>query len=324
MSRFTLAVVLGLCVAGRAAAGAESMFDELAKNFGSVPRGPTLSHPFRLTNNSGQTVHIAGVRVSCGCTSASALQTQLAPGESTAIQAQMDTRRFYGPKSVTIYVTFDRPQYEEIRLQVSANARDDIVVTPEGFAFGSIRKGSSPSKSLTITLLGSTQWQVLEIERETNYITASAKEVKREGSEVQFEITAGIRNDTPEGKWFTDLWVKTTHPSAPRVRLPITVEIEPAISLSQTKVELGQVKAGAEAEKKIFLRGGQPFQVSKIEGTDAEVKVTSNANGKQSVHVLTIHVKPNKAGDLSRKIKIITDLKDSGELEFETTAKVVQ
>src|SRR5437667_8844228 len=114
MFRITFALLAGLSLAGPAAAAtwADAMFDELSKDFGSVPRGPTLSHPFRLTNQTGQPVHISGVRVSCGCVSAGALRDDLAPGQSTAILTNMDTMRFYGTRTVTIYVQFDRPQWE--------------------------------------------------------------------------------------------------------------------------------------------------------------------------------------------------------------------
>src|SRR5260221_13333619 len=109
MFRYGWVLVASVCLTASASAGtwADSLFEELSKDFGSVPRGPTLTHPFRLTNNTGKPLHISGVRVSCGCVSASAAQENVAPGESTTINAQMDTRRFHGAKSVTIYVNFD-------------------------------------------------------------------------------------------------------------------------------------------------------------------------------------------------------------------------
>src|SRR5215212_1111310 len=71
MFRYSFAILLGLCAAGTARASwADGLFDELSRDFGSVPRGPTLQHPFRLVNKTNQHVHIASVRVSCGCTSA--------------------------------------------------------------------------------------------------------------------------------------------------------------------------------------------------------------------------------------------------------------
>ena len=70
MSRYSLVLCAGLLWAASpafAATQADSMFDELSKDFGSVPRGPTLVHHFRLVNNTKGPVNIASVRVSCGC-----------------------------------------------------------------------------------------------------------------------------------------------------------------------------------------------------------------------------------------------------------------
>src|SRR5438270_2573182 len=111
MLRYSLVLVASFWVAGTAGAAtwADGLFDELSKDFGSVPRGPTLTHHFRVVNNTGGAVNVASVRVSCGCVSASALKTFLRPGEETAVVANMDSTRFVGLKSVTIYVQFDRP-----------------------------------------------------------------------------------------------------------------------------------------------------------------------------------------------------------------------
>src|SRR6266850_2372103 len=153
MRRYGLLLAVFVASAGQASAGwADGMFDELSRDFGSVPRGSVLSHPFRLVNNTNQTVRIAGVRVSCGlCTTARAVQTTLAPGQDTAIAVQMDTHRFSGIKTVTVYVTFDLPRYEEVRIWVQANSRDDVVVTPDGLAFGRIKRGASPTTAVTIS-----------------------------------------------------------------------------------------------------------------------------------------------------------------------------
>ena len=68
MFRYYLVFAAGLCAASPATASwADLMFQELSKDFGSVPRGPALQHAFPLKNNTGEVVHIAGLRVSCGC-----------------------------------------------------------------------------------------------------------------------------------------------------------------------------------------------------------------------------------------------------------------
>src|SRR3954471_13665514 len=159
MFRFSLATAAAFVLSAPAPAAtwAEALFEDLARDFGSVPRGPMLTHPYRLTNTTGQTVRITSVRVSCGCTSATALQGTLAAGQSTVVMAQMDTTRFVGPKTVTIYVQFDQPRWEEVHLSISANSRTDVAVTPDTLAFGPVPKGTGPARTTTVTLAGGTQ-----------------------------------------------------------------------------------------------------------------------------------------------------------------------
>ena len=154
MYRYTLLLVAVLGVAGQvhAQSKADGMFDELSRDFGSVPRGQIQMHPFRLVNNTKNPVHIASVRVSCGCVSARALQTYLQPGQETAIVAHMDTNRFVNSKTVTVFVTFDQPRFEEVRLWVQANSREDVTFAPDNIAFGQVKRGRrrkrrSPSTS---------------------------------------------------------------------------------------------------------------------------------------------------------------------------------
>jgi len=325
MFRYSLVLVAGLWSAGAVSAGpgAESLFEELGRDFGSVPRGPTLNHPFRLTNQTGQTVHIASVRVSCGCVSASALKDELAPGQSTAIIAYMDTMRFFGTRTVTIYVQFDRPHWEEVRLWVRANSRDDVSITPESIAFGQIRHGASPTATINVSLMGNSQWQILEARGESNYVQTVAKEIKREDSHVTYQLTARLRPDTPVGKWFSDVWLKTNNPALPRVRVPLTVEIEPALSINPASVVLGPVKSGGETERKIIVHSSEPFRITRIEGTDDLWSVQESSPESKPVHVLTVRLKGKNLGELTKTLRVLTDLKQEGDVEFQATAQVV-
>src|SRR5690606_791404 len=137
MLRLMLAGAAALVMAPAAPAQpTDSMFRERVKDFGTVPRGPVLKHYFYLTNTADQPLHIGGVRVSCGCVTASASRGVVPPGESAAVIAQMATRRFTGAKAVTVYVTFVSPRYEEVSLRVEAFARTDLQIHPDTLDFG--------------------------------------------------------------------------------------------------------------------------------------------------------------------------------------------
>jgi hypothetical protein len=325
MSRYSLVLMaaLGWTSMASAASWAEALFDELGRDFGSVPRGPTLTHAFRLTNKTGQTVHVAGVRVSCGCVTAFATQTDLAPGEATSIQAQMDTRRFSGVKAVTIYVQFDQPRWEEVRLWVQANGRDDVTINPETLAFGQIKLGSGPAASANISFLGSNNWRIQEAQCDSNYVQATVQELRRAAGEVTYQVTAKLRPDVPAGKWYTDVWLKTNNPATPRVRVPLTVEIESALSVSPNVANLGEVKSGAEAARRVIIRGVKPFRITSVKGTDAEISVQDSSPESKSVHVLTIKLRADKPGEKNRTLHVITDLEDEGEVEFQAVGQVM-
>src|SRR5438128_285701 len=118
-----------------ASSWADNLFAELSRDFGSVPRGPILTHPFRVVNTTGQ-------------------------AEITS-------------------------------------ARSD-----------------------------------------SNYIQLDFREVRRDAGEVSYRISAGIRPDAPPGVWYTDVWLATNISSMPRVRVPLTVQIEAPLSVTPPTIVL--------------------------------------------------------------------------------------
>jgi hypothetical protein len=299
------------------------MFDELSRDFGSVPHGAQLVHAFRLVNNTGSTVRITDVRVSCGCTVARALSGVLAPGQETAIVASMDTRRFYHSKNVTIFVRFDQPRFEEVRLWVQANSRDDVEFSADGIAFGRVKRGANPKTKITVTFRGDGNTRVLDTHSDSNFVKPVLKEVGRNFGDVTYEVAAQVRSDIPAGKWYTDIWLQTNNPNMPKLRVPVTIEVEAALSANPNTVALGQVKAGTELDRKVIIRGVTPFRITGITGADTQLRVVESNSESKTVHVLTVTLNPAEPGTLSRLIRIRTDLQNGSDIEFNAQVEVV-
>jgi hypothetical protein len=325
MFRHCIAVVVGLGLAAPvgAATWADGMFEELSKDFGSVPRGPVLMHPFHLTNNTRSPVHVASISVSCGCVTAEAADAWVSPGQKTVIRAQMRSNIFSGPKTVTIFVRFDQPQSEEVRLWVQANSRDDVTVTPDSFNFGQVKRASCPSGTVTVNFLGDSSWQVLGITCDSNYVRTNLKPVRRSINEVAYQLTAELRADAPVGKWYTDLWLKTNNPSSPRVRVPLTVEIESALSISPAIVDLGSIRVGGQVERNVIVRGVRPFRVTEVKGIGDGLRVRDTTADTKQIHVLAVILKAAQPGDFSRALRVATDLKEESEIEFQAKARIL-
>lgn len=318
-----LVIAMGCACPCLAASWAEGMFKELSKDFGSVPHGPLLKYPFLVTNNTQTTVHISGIRVSCGCVSAMALTGTLKPGESTEILAQMDSSRFSGPKTVYIYISLDQPSMEEVSLFVRANSREDVTIAPETMALGHVRRGSRPVGKVNVTFLTGEQVRILRINAASNYVQPTLKEVTRNGGEVVYQISARLRGDTPVGKWFTDIYLSTNDPATPRLRVPLTVEIEPNLTISPATLDLGSIKLGSQNEGKVIVRGVQPFRIVQIRGTNNQVSVRDLTPDSKTMHILGVTLNPAKAGSLNQGLRVLTDLKDEGEISFQAKARIV-
>jgi hypothetical protein len=315
-------VLLGAASPGWAS-WADGMFDEMSRDFGAVPHGHVASHPFRLVNRTGNTVHINNVRVSCGCTSAQALQNTLAPGQDTAILVQMDTRRFYGVRGVTVYVQFDQPHFDEVRLWVQSDSRDEVSVLPDSFSFGRLKPGATPENTVTVSFLGDSSFRVTSVRCDSNYIQMSYEETRRDEGEVAYRVSARLRPDVPAGTWYTEVWLATNNPTLPRLRVPLTVEVAAPVKAGVQNLALGTVKAGEEATRKVVLRGDKPFRVTAITGTDDELRMRDPKSESRTVHELLITVKPEQPGALSRILRVRTDLPNATEIEIKASATAV-
>jgi hypothetical protein len=318
------AVVCLVAFTGMAQAQSPSTFFEQPNHdFGTVPRGPTLTHYYRFTNKSNQPVHIAGVRVSCGCVAASPVSQTVAPGESSAIYATMDTRRFSAAKQVTIFVTFDRPQWEEVRLNVTAYGRDDLSLENEVLTFGSVARGATGTAKMTVTLR-QPQWVVQSAASDSVFVAPRVKELRRSEGEVVYELAADLKPGLPVGKWVTDINLTTNSSIAPQIRVPVTVEVTPTLSVSPGEVNLGKTPVGQPSETKLLVRGGQPFKIKEIQGAEGVISATALVNESRPVHIITVKFDPKQAGDISRKLKIVTDLPNEGTAEVAVTGSGVK
>lgn len=236
----------------------------------------------------------------------------------------MDSRRFSGPKSVTIYVSISSPQPEEISLQVLANGREELSMSPNTIAFDTVRKGNEAKGSLQITLLGDPNWNITEIQADSNFVKPEAKLVKRNGAEVTFEISGTLRSDLPVGKWYTHINLTTNNLNVAKVHVPLTVEVGAPVTATPELLTLGDIKIGDSVEQKVTLKGAKPFKIKSVLGTDALVTVSDPSKDSKAMHILTVTIKPKQAGVIARDLSIQTEGEDATTLNVPIKAMGVK
>lgn len=110
---------------------AEALFDQRTHELGSVPHGTIVERRFIMTNHGQRDVHIANIRTSDGALQATTSRHELAPGATAVIQAKLDTSRFVGDKNIKIHIQFDKPERQEVVLEIHANSQATVPAKPQ-------------------------------------------------------------------------------------------------------------------------------------------------------------------------------------------------
>src|SRR5262249_703215 len=100
-------------------------------------------------------------------------------------------------------------------------------------------------------------------------------------------------------------------------------EIEAALTISPTQLNLGQIVVKGEVERKVIVRGAKPFKITEVKGVDEALSVNDSTTDSKPIHVLTVKLKGAQPGHINRKLQIITDLKEDGKVDLQTRGKVV-
>ena len=327
MSRLSMMVVAGVVAMG-GMAGAEpqnwpdTLFGERSHDFGPVPRGGVVRHPFVLTNRLTVPVTILNLRVSCGCTSGTASASVVQPGQTAIVEAQMDTRNFVGRKATTLFVSVMAGNAQsEIGLGVSSLILSDVVLNPGVVDFGLVNRGQAPSQLIAIDRIGKPDWKIVRLTSACKAINATLQETKRQDGTVGYQLKVSLKPDAAAGVIRDEIRLVTNDPETPTIPVPIGAQIRGELSATPTSLALGNVTSSAGVQGKFVVRASKPFVISKVEGTGEGFSLQEGEASRKPLHILTMTFNPAESttrGDLNKTFRITTDL--PGEPPIEVTA----
>jgi hypothetical protein len=313
----------------RAANWAEKLFHEPAHDFGPVPRGVKVRHPFVLTNSLAEPVTIVNVRASCGCTTGQATASLVQPGQSATVDAEMDTRNFVGKKATVLYVTLITASGKEgeARLGVSSTILSDIVLNPGSVDFGGVARGQTPSPSqvLTVDRVGVPNWRVERMVSACRAIDATLVETTRNGPNVGYRLTVSLKPDAPAGVVRDEIRLVTNDPETPVFPVQVSATIRGELTATPAVLILGHVSPAGGAQGRFLVRASKPFTVRTVEGAGDGFTVSADDTTPKPVHLVTVSYKPEEGktrGDLRKVFRVHTDLPGEPPLDLAATLHV--
>lgn len=323
--RVVVALLLTLSVSATASAQdwARKLFKVHEHDFGTVARAAKVEYVFEIENIYEETLHIAGVRTSCGCTSASLMKDTLKTWEKGGVVATFNTASFLGHRNATITVTIDKPFYAEVQLNVQGYIRSDVVFAPGAVDFGSVDQGTPTQRKVSVTYAGRSNWQIVDVRCANSNFEVELSEAQRSNGRVTYDMIVHLKPEAPEGALQDQLVIVTNDPKSSTVPLAVEGRVVSPLTLSPASLFLGTLKPGQSVSKKLVVKAKQPFQVREVRCGDARFQIDVPSDSK-SVHVIPITF---TAGDDPEKvaatIEVVTDM-NSATAKCQASATVTK
>jgi hypothetical protein len=155
----------------------------------------------------------------------------------------------------------------------------------------------------------------------TEYVKPTAKLIRRDNSEVVYEVSATLKAGLDTGTWTTDLVFNTNSAMVPTIRIPLYVDVVAAITATPSAVQFSSVRVGEKKELSVVVKGDKPFKILDVKGGDGLVTASADGNEAKQAHVVRIVFQPSEAGDLSKTITVVTDTGAEGKITIPVRGK---
>jgi hypothetical protein len=295
----------------------DAMFPVKKHDFGTVAVASKTEFRFPIHNNTNRPIRIQTVRTSCGCTTPTVETPYIEPGQTGSILAKFNTGTHRGQKGATLTVVIDQPFYSEVRLRVDGYIRQDLVFHPGAVDFGKQSVGQELSQAAKLLYAGRSDWAVVEVLGSKPWVSADLKLEARNGGNATYVLTVTIGPGAPAGPFREELVLVTNDRSRPRVPFLISGELESDLTVSPQSIAAGTVKPGETVEKKLVIRGKEPFLIESIEAKGWQIAFDPVTEPK-TTHIIAVRL--NADGETTGQLSGPIVVKTNGGLTTQATA----
>jgi hypothetical protein len=288
---------------------AKKMFTKTSHDFGTVVRGAKTEFRFPFKNIYVEDLHVASVRSSCGCTTPEVTKRDLKTYETGYIVATYNTHAFTGHRGATVTVTFDKPFYAEVQLQVIGNIRGDIVVQPNFVNLGTVNQGQPAERSITVTQTSRPNWKITDVRSANTNFEVDVIQRRRVAGQVSYDLKVKLKETAPAGFIKDQLILVSNDQQAATFPIDVEGRVVPELTINQL-INFGSLDAGGKATKPLIVRGQKPFKILNVTCEDERFtfKLPDPGASPKTLYTIPVtFVADGKPGKISQKIVVQTD-----------------
>ncbi len=249
-------------------------------SFPKSPRGPKLTHAFKIQNVGKKDLIIYSVKPSCGCTVAQ-FDELIRAGEQGSIILTLDTNRLHGSFSKSATVKTNDPERAEFRLQVAGEVISPFKISPRENIFLHAVEGESTRDKFFIGAEDGGGFKILRVTSSLNeYIDYELKDVIKG---EKYMLSVWTKPESKAGVYSGKILIETDNPESPKITVDVSVNIRGFVNVSPRMINFGTVKRG---QNKFHTR---TLRVELAKGNDLELlEVTTGSPYFRIVETKTV------------------------------------
>ena len=312
---FTFAVILFACVLqsqSQVQEWARKMLTEYSHDFGEVNKGDMPEYRFKIKNIYKETLNIAQVFSSCGCTQVSMSKRQLKTWETAEVICRFNSKPFNGFKQATVTVRFGRPLPGEVQLTVKGTIVSAIRLFPESIDFGQVSRGKNPVFQTTLTGPPNTNFRILDIKSTFQHVGVSLNQPMRTPTnQIQYVLKTRLKETAPDGYSQGDLFIVVQDGAGQRqIPLKFSAKIASPIQFSPSVITMNNIEPGKKVTKKIVIRAQEAFRVTDVKCKTKAFRVSARKTGMSKTHIVEVSYvgEENKTGTHECDLTFYTSL----------------
>ena len=234
LKNILLLVILSISFLYAQSIGPKITVTPIEYDFGDIIQGETVSHTFIITNAGWDTLKIAHVRASCGCTDASPEKNSLAPGESTNLLVSFNSKGRIGKQTKFVYIQSNDNDIPEMKLTFvgtvkTADSKSELqakfVVPETEHDFGVVQEGKKVEYTFKIANFGTGDLLIKDIKTScgcTAALVSSEKLAPGEKGSLKVELDTTNRL----GRMSRTITITSNDPTEPQKILTIYADVQ--------------------------------------------------------------------------------------------------
>ncbi len=296
---------------------------EIAYDFGTVPKGTLCVTKFTITNIYAVPVQVTDIRRTSETVQAYPPQKVLQAYDKAEFVVTLDSSKFTGAGTETVQVSFGPTNVSTATLRVSAVSRADVMLAPGSLNFGVVTPGSTPTKSVTLEYTGKqADWAVTGVVDPTGPFEVTLGESKK--GKTKIGVTLKSKADGVTGSFNDFLQLLTNDPATPVINVAINGTLLSPLEVRPGKVNFAAVRLGESRSFHVLVTGNGvgAFKVDPLADIGDGLSVQT-LPGEGPNQTIVVKFTPTKAGAFAKDVKLTTNLKSLATVNLSVVAEVL-